>query len=180
MSPPRRLLSRLNVPAPRHMAKKKSFRSAPRIVSGRDSDRWILLMRLASAMFSSFWDQRVSSTRKEPGQEVHGCDGHPDAEQHSGQNALRPAFTEGEGEAGHDDRDKRESARNGACKRRLKDVDGALPGGIARLSESGSCEEKSQGDGDHRIALPRRTEELASNSFHLWVLPFSHVMEIKR
>ena len=40
--------------APRHMAKKKSFRSAPRIVSGRDSDRCTLLIRLVSAMCFSF------------------------------------------------------------------------------------------------------------------------------
>src|SRR5208337_3770783 len=50
MSPPRRLLSRLKVPAPRHIAKKKSFRSAPRIVSGRESDRCTLLIRLDSTM----------------------------------------------------------------------------------------------------------------------------------
>jgi len=35
----------------RHIAKKKSFRSAPRIVSGRESARWTLLTRLASAMY---------------------------------------------------------------------------------------------------------------------------------
>jgi len=38
-NPPRRLPKRLKVAAPRHMAKKKSFRSAPKIVSGRESDR---------------------------------------------------------------------------------------------------------------------------------------------
>src|SRR5713101_5979553 len=36
------------------MAKKKSFRSAPRIVSGRDSVRCTLLIRLVSAMCYSF------------------------------------------------------------------------------------------------------------------------------
>src|SRR5580658_10134077 len=51
--PPNKLLSRLKVAAPRHMAKKKSFRSAPRIVSGRESDRCTLLIRLDSAMCCS-------------------------------------------------------------------------------------------------------------------------------
>src|ERR1700733_16323607 len=32
------------------MAKKKSFRSAPRMVRGRDSERWTLLIRLVSTM----------------------------------------------------------------------------------------------------------------------------------
>jgi hypothetical protein len=37
--PPSKLESMLNVAAPMHMAKKKSFRSAPMIVSGRWSAR---------------------------------------------------------------------------------------------------------------------------------------------
>src|ERR1700688_1313486 len=37
-----------------HMAKKKSFRSAPRIVRGRDNARCTLLIRLASATCFSF------------------------------------------------------------------------------------------------------------------------------
>src|SRR6267142_5885844 len=49
-SPPSKLPKRLNVAAPRHMAKKKSFRSAPRIVSGRESDRWTVLTRLMFGM----------------------------------------------------------------------------------------------------------------------------------
>src|SRR5580692_2990358 len=54
INPPNKLLSRLKVAAPRHMAKKKSFRSAPRIVSGRDSVRCTLLIRLASVTRFSF------------------------------------------------------------------------------------------------------------------------------
>src|SRR5208282_6494804 len=79
-SPPNKLLSRLKVAAPRHMAKKKSFRSAPRIVSGRDSDRCTLLIRLASGMCLSPRKVLGSTSRKEPGQEVHRCDGHANAE----------------------------------------------------------------------------------------------------
>src|SRR5216684_8928594 len=49
-TPPSKLLSRLNVPAPRHIAKKKSFRSAPRMVRGRESERCTRLIRLAFAI----------------------------------------------------------------------------------------------------------------------------------
>src|SRR5277367_3232582 len=52
-TPPSKLLRRLKVAAPRHMAKKKSFLSAPRIVSGRESDRDTRLIRLGSATFVS-------------------------------------------------------------------------------------------------------------------------------
>jgi len=61
-----KLLSRLKVAAPRHMAKKKSFRSGPRIVSGRDNDRCTLLIRLASAMCFSSQDVGVSAAGKKP------------------------------------------------------------------------------------------------------------------
>jgi hypothetical protein len=37
-TPPSKLPRRLNVPAPMHIAKKKSFLSAPRIVRGREID----------------------------------------------------------------------------------------------------------------------------------------------
>src|SRR5580658_2087986 len=53
-NPPNKLLRRLNVPAPRHMAKKKSFLSAPSIVSGRESDRCTRLIRRASITRFSF------------------------------------------------------------------------------------------------------------------------------
>ena len=42
---------------------------------------------------------------KEPSQEVHCRDGHSDTEKHAGKRTLRAAFTEGEGEPGHDNRD---------------------------------------------------------------------------
>src|ERR1700674_6131002 len=74
-TPPDKLLSRLNVAAPRHMAKKKSFRSAPRRVSGRERDRCTRLIRLDSAMCFSLLDAWVSASRKKPRQEIHRCDG---------------------------------------------------------------------------------------------------------
>src|ERR1700719_573594 len=102
-NPPSKLLSRLNVAAPRHMAKKKSFRSAPRIVSGRDSDRCTLLIRLFSAMCLSLGDVRDLAAGEKPGQKIHRCDSHSNAEEHAGEDAFRATFPEGEGEAGHDD-----------------------------------------------------------------------------
>jgi hypothetical protein len=78
------------------MAKKKSFRSAPRIVSGRESDRCTLLIRLASATCFSFQDLRDSVARKKPRQEIHCCDGHANAEEHTGEHTFRASFTEGE------------------------------------------------------------------------------------
>src|SRR5580700_10388359 len=101
-NPPNRLLSKLNVAAPRHMAKKKSFRSAPRIVSGRDSVRGTLLIRLVSAMCFPLGTVCDSVARKKPRQEIHCGDGHANAEEHAGKHTLRAAFTEGEREAGHD------------------------------------------------------------------------------
>src|ERR1700722_214632 len=70
-TPPSKLLRRLKVAAPRHMAKKKSFRSAPRIVSGRESDRDTRLIRLGSATLASIGKLEKSTARKEPRQEVH-------------------------------------------------------------------------------------------------------------
>src|SRR6266850_992142 len=99
--PPNKLLSRLKVAAPRHMAKKKSFRSAPRIVSGRDSDRCTRLIRLASAMCFSLRDAGISAAGKKPRQEIPRCDGHSDTKEHAGKHPLRAAFTEGKGETRH-------------------------------------------------------------------------------
>src|SRR5260370_4822112 len=98
------LASRLNVAAPRHMAKKKSFRSAPRIVSGRDSDRWTLLTRLASAMYSSSFLRR-SGAGKQPREKVHRRDCHANAEQHTRENAFRSPLAESERQARHNNRD---------------------------------------------------------------------------
>src|SRR5580704_6580429 len=77
-NPPNKLLSKLKVAAPRHIAKKKSFRSAPRMVSGRDSDRCTRLIRLDSAMCFSLRDAGELGAGKEPREEIHRCDGHAD------------------------------------------------------------------------------------------------------
>ena len=43
------------------------------------------------------------------GVELHRGNGHADAEEHAGEDALRTAFAEGESQPGHDDRDERRS-----------------------------------------------------------------------
>jgi hypothetical protein len=55
-------------------------------------------------------DVRDSVARKKPRQEIHCGDGHANAEEHAGKYTLRAAFTEGEGEAGHDNGNQREAA----------------------------------------------------------------------
>ena len=84
--------------------KKKSFRSGPTIVTGRDNDRCTLLIRLVYAICFSLQDTGVSGAGKKPRQEVRCRDGHSDAEKHAGKHTLRAAFTEGEGEPGHANR----------------------------------------------------------------------------
>ena len=84
------------------MAKKKSFRSAPRIVSGRDSDRCTLLIRLVPPCVSPS-DARDLVAGEKPRQEIHGGNGHADAEEDASKHTLRAAFTEGESESGHHD-----------------------------------------------------------------------------
>src|SRR6267142_2523040 len=110
--PPNKLLSRLKVAAPRHMAKKKSFRSAPRMVSGRDSDRCTAL--ILRCWFMAGRRLRFAQvSRKEPSHEVDGRDGHTHAEENTGEDTLRAAFSEGEGQTGDDNRDERQPARDG-------------------------------------------------------------------
>ena len=74
-------------------------------------------------------DVRDSVAGKKPRQEIHRGDGHADAEEHAGKHALRAAFAESEGEAGHDDGNEREAASDGAGEGRLQNVDGVFPGG---------------------------------------------------
>src|ERR1700732_4485135 len=85
---------------------------------------------------------------KKPRQEIHRRDGHADAEEHTGQDALRATFTEGEGEAGDDNGDKRESASDGAREGLLQHANGGFPRGIPLLGEGRSREEKGETDGD--------------------------------
>ena len=107
------------------MAKKKSFRSGPTIVS--DNDRCILLIRLVYGICFSLQDTGVSGAGKKPRQEVHCRDGHSDAEEYAGEDSLRAAFTESEGQTGDHDGDQREAASDGGCERLHQNVDSVLP-----------------------------------------------------
>src|SRR5579872_5563146 len=142
-NPPSKLLRRLKVAAPRHMAKKKSFRSAPRIVSGRDNARCTLLIRLTSAT-KVLLRVRLSVAGKKPRQEIHRRDSHADAEQHTCQHALRAAFTEGEGEAGHDNGNEREAASDGAGESLLQHANGVFPRGSSLREGRGGQEQSCQ------------------------------------
>src|SRR5713226_8203339 len=134
--PPNRLLRRLKVAAPRHMAKKKSFRSAPRIVSGRDRDRCTRLIRLASAMCFSLRDAAISTAWEKPRKEIYRCDSHANAKEHAGKHTLRPAFTEGKGETRHYNGNERETAGDGAGKSLLQYANGVFPGRSPGLAKS--------------------------------------------
>src|SRR5207302_5060725 len=124
-TPPERLFSKLNVAAPRHIAKKNSFRSAPRIVSGRESERWTELILRAFVM-TVLRSKPVS--RKQPGHEVDRGNGHPNAKENAGEDALRAALAEGEGQSGDDDGNEGQPARDGAGEGLLENIDGVLPG----------------------------------------------------
>src|ERR1700685_4657655 len=151
------------------MAKKNSFRSAPRIVSGRDSDRCTLLIRLACVMFSSLL-VGISGSREKPGQKVHCGDSHTHAKQHPGQHALRSTLPKSEREPRHHDRDQRKSARDRAGERCFQNVHRVLTPGIAPR-EGRSCQHEREANGDREMALPGGNQKLAKKSFHHGVLP---------
>src|SRR4029077_11278511 len=98
---PVKLSRRLNMHAATTSAKKNSFRSAPRIVSGRFSDRntglRCMIIRLKQV-----------SDAKEPEKEIHRQDSHAEAKQEPGKGALSAAFPEGEREAADNNSDQGE------------------------------------------------------------------------
>src|SRR5260370_12247700 len=76
------------------------------------------------------------NSRKKPSHEVDGGDSHADAEQHSDEYSLRPAFAQREGQARNHDCDERKAACDSAGERLHQDVYCVLPGRAAsRLSE---------------------------------------------
>src|SRR5215467_15312579 len=132
--PPARLFRRLKVAAPRHMAKKNSLRSAPRMVRGRESERYTGLILCCIIAVTP-----RPRSGEEPGHEVDGSDGHADTEKNAGQHTLRTAFSECECEPGDDDGHERKPAGDCARKRLLQHADGVFPGRVAgRLRESRS------------------------------------------
>src|SRR5882672_8010752 len=81
------------------------------------------------------WNVGDLGAGKEPRQEIHRCDSHANAEQHTGKHTLRAAFPKSESKAGHNDRDERETAGDGAGEGRLEYANGVLPRRSSRLSE---------------------------------------------
>src|SRR5438094_7288202 len=115
-------------------------RSAPRIVSGRNSDRCTRLIRLASAICFSLRDAGASAAGKKPRQEIHRCDGHSDAKEHAGKHTLRAAFTEGKGETGQYNGNEGEAASDGAGESLLQYANGVFPRRSSRLAKGRSRE----------------------------------------
>jgi hypothetical protein len=67
-------------------------------------------------------------TTEEPGHKVDGTDGHADAEDHAGEGAFGPAFSESKHEASYHDGDEREARGDRASEGRLQDLHGLRPG----------------------------------------------------
>jgi len=95
------------------------------------------------------WDARDLVAGKKPRQEIHRRDSHSDAEEHTGKHTLRAAFTEGEGEAGHDNGNEREAASDGAGEGLLQHANGVFPW-RSSLSEGRSGEKKCETKDDER------------------------------
>src|SRR6266853_3384347 len=94
-------------------------------------------------------DVSDSVARKKPRQEIHRRDSHSDAEEHTGKHTLRAAFTEGEGEAGHDNGNERKAASDGAGESLLQHANCVFPRGSS-LGEGRSGEKKCETEGDER------------------------------
>src|SRR5712664_2051188 len=105
------------------------------------------------------------ASRKEPSQEIDGGDGHADAKEHSSENAFRTTFTERESQAGDDNCDKRQPARNRARKGLLENAHGVLPGRIG-LGERGRSEEQSHKRGDDDSGGPKPAMNQHPTNFH--------------
>lgn len=70
---------------------------------------------------------------EEPGHEVHGADGHADAEDDSGKRSLCPAFAERENEPADHNGDEREAGGDRASEGILQNLNSVLPRRKARL-----------------------------------------------
>ena len=93
-------------------------------------------------------DVRDSVAGKKPRQEIHRRDSHSDTEEHTGKDTLRAAFTEGEGEAGHDNGNEREAASDGAGESLLKYANRVFSRRSSRLGKGRSREEKCNTESD--------------------------------
>src|SRR5260370_2949618 len=143
---PARLLSRLNTQAPMTSAKKNSFRSAPRIVSGRFNDRKTGLVCIVIAS--------EGLNPEQPSEEVHCQPFHSETENDAREGFLSATFAEGEGQAANNDGNQGKPLCDGTGERVLQDVHGVLPRrASACLSEGVAGQKESSTDLDCRIAI---------------------------
>src|ERR1700682_5120058 len=110
-SAPTKLLRRLKTQAPITSAKKKSLRSAPRIVRGR--------FRVRYTGFRSVIMIGAAFNSEQPAKKIDGQDGHANAENDSGERAFTTTFAESEGESAYDDGDERQTLSDRTSERRL-------------------------------------------------------------
>src|ERR1700722_9866331 len=90
-SPVSKLPNKVNVAPPTTSATKNRRRSAPPMVSGLLIEAWTGCRRGAFAIARLLGEQ--------PRHEVDGAEGHPDAKENAGQQALGSALAEGERDA---------------------------------------------------------------------------------
>src|SRR5882672_6268171 len=116
------------------------------------------------------WNVGDLGAGKEPRQEIHGCDSHANAEQHTGKHTLRAAFPKGESEAGYNNGDERETASDGAGEGRLEHAYRVFPRRSSRLGEGWSREKKCETDDEKRQRHPSGAQILAKKPLHVWIL----------
>src|SRR5712692_3965149 len=135
---PAKLFNKLNTHAPKTSAKKNSFRSAPRIVSGRFNDRKTGLMCIvvASGVLNP----------EQPREEVHCQHRHSETENDACEGFLASAFAEGKRQAAHNDGDESKPLGNRPGECRLQDIHGVLPRGTALRANR---DRERETDGQH-------------------------------
>src|ERR1700733_883552 len=105
-------------------------------LSFRAQNRQRFVDRLVSGVDTAFcWHCYLLRSRKEPGQKVHRCDCHSNAEDNPGKHPLVSAFTEGKHQTANHDCDKAQTLGNRASEGRLKLLDSVFPGTVAGLQK---------------------------------------------
>jgi hypothetical protein len=92
------------VAAPKHKAKKKSFRLGPRIVSDNDRSTLLIVDSWLPPYASPCRTPVFQVPGKSQGRKFTAAMAIPAPKKHAGRHTLRATFTEGEGEPGHDNR----------------------------------------------------------------------------
>src|SRR5579871_4325491 len=108
-------------------------------------------------------------SRKKPGHEIDGGDGHAHAKKDAGEDTFRTAFPEGEGQAGDDDGDEGETARDGTGERLLQNVDGVFPGRIAgRLRQHRGGKSDRQEKEEWGAGMAEQANDCLPSISHKW------------